>query len=273
MSNKYESATPRKMNLLGKISNWIFLNPVLVYSVGKVGSSSIVNTMRKHGVHEVQPHSLQMSRRGSYFVLPEFRYIEKIYFCFKSWLMKRKTSLYLFSHANKKIKVISLYREPISRNISAFFEQYQYVLDKNINDYATEGLINEFWKHANHDAPLVWFDEEIKKTFNINVFDYPFDKEKGYTVIKKGNVELLLLTMEKVNDLENEIGDFLNIAGFKLAKTNRAEKKPYSEIYKHFKKDLTIEPLYMEKMYESQSVKYFYTAETIASFKTKWTLK
>jgi hypothetical protein len=261
------------MNLLEKLTNWIFLDPVIVYSVGKVGSSSIVNTMRKHGVHEVQPHSLQMSRRGSYFVLPQFTYAEKVYFRFKSWLLRCKTALYLFAQSQKEIKIISLYREPISRNISAFFEQYQYVLAKDINDYETEDLINEFWKHANHDAPLIWFDEEINKTFNINVFDYPFDKHKGYIVIKKGNVKLLLLTMEKMNDLEHEIGDFLNIDDFKLAKTNRAEKKAYSAVYKDFKNDLIIDSAYMDKLYESKSVKYFYTAEKIASFKQKWTLK
>ena len=46
----------------------------------------------------------------------------------------------------------------------------------------------------------------MKEVFGIDVFAYPFDAEKGYTLIKEGNIELLLMKMEKLSELENVIG-------------------------------------------------------------------
>jgi len=266
----YESATPKKLSFFKKISHWYSDNPVLIFSVGKVGSSSISKTLRTINVSEVQPHSLTYSRKGSYFVKPDFTIMEKLFYFIKSKLINLKLFFFKLSKSKKKIKIISLYREPISRNISAFFEQYQYVLEQNIKNYSVDELIDAYWKYTNHDAPVVWFDNELNNAFDINIHDYVFDKDNGYLRIQKGNIDLLLLTMERMDQNEVIIGEFLEVDSFSLTKTNRAERKEYSEIYKEFKETIRIPESYISKLYENKVMDFFYTAETIEKFKSKW---
>ena len=37
-----------------------------------------------------------------------------------------------------------------------------------------------------------WFDEQIKQHLDIDVFQYPFDREKGYIQIEKDGISLFL---------------------------------------------------------------------------------
>ncbi|WP_277053985.1 putative capsular polysaccharide synthesis family protein [Pseudoalteromonas marina] len=270
MLNNYESATPKKMGLLEKVKKWFSSEPIVIFSVGKVGSSSIAKTLREHNISEVQPHSLSFSRKGSYFVLPTFNPLESLFYYLKSNLIKIKTYIFKLSKKHKRIKIISLYREPVSRNISAFFEQYQYVLNNHIDTYSTEELVSAFWKYTNHDAPLKWFDNELKNVFGIDIHDYEFDKGSGYLLVKKGNVDLLLLTMEKMDENSAIIGDFVGIENFKLAKTNRAEKKVYSEQYNHFKKNILIPKDYLNKFYNDPVINFFYSTDDLKKYSNKW---
>ena len=58
--------------------------------------------------------------------------------------------------------------------------------------------------------PLNWFDDQFFDATNINIYDYKFDKEQGYSILKTGAIELLLINSD-LNDFikENLIKRFL----------------------------------------------------------------
>lgn len=265
-----EKATSKKLTTLKKFKHWYLENPVLVYTMGKVGSSTIVNSLRKLKVPEMQPHSLTYSRKGSYFVLPELSRLEKTIWGIKSQLIKVKAQLYLKSKVGKKIKIISLTREPISRNISAFFEQIHHITDRNIEEISTSELIDLFWKFANHQTPLIWFDQEIKELFGIDIFDFEFDKKNGAVIINEGDIQILLMTLEKLKNQEAKLASFLGIEEISLSSTNRSEKKNYNRKYNQFMNQIEIPDNYIKEMYESKYMKHFYTQDEINDFKKKW---
>jgi hypothetical protein len=120
------------------------------------------------------------------------------------------------------------------------------------------------------DIPFIWFDEEFRITTGINIFDYPFDKEKGYVIVKKGRIEVLLMTLEKLNDNEQTIRDFIDDQGFVLTHQNEGSKKWYSDLYADFKKRHYLDHEKLSFYYDNNIIRYFYTDEQIEKFKIGW---
>jgi hypothetical protein len=265
----YDKATARKLSIKEKVNTWIKNDEIiLVYTMGKVGSSTLVNSIREIGQLEIQPHSLVMNKRGTYFVKPDRKLFGIIRDTYKTTTLRIKTSIWKMLTKKKSIKVITLVREPISRNISAFFEQSHYITH-NINELNEKEINDLFWKYANHHAPLNWFDDEIKKVFNIDVYNKPLNKKK-FQRYKEKNVDLLVLRLEDLKSQENIIADFLSAPNFTLVNANVGDNKIYADKYRSFKKNLVVSSSYKDKMYNSKYMKHFYSEEEIQEFYEKY---
>jgi len=223
--------------------------PVFIYQMGKVASSSIYESLNEQyeGV-SLHAHSFSESHTKSV-----------VRFLFK---MNEKEKI--------NIKIISLIREPIARNISAFYENFKRDLGFEFEDnpYSTEELHELFLKDHDHKIPLIWFDHNLLKNFNIDVYQKPFP-EIGYTTFKNDNIEVLLLKHD-LNDKTKEavIGTFLNKDDFTLTNYNIGTSKIYSASYKEFQK-IPIPDWYITKMVDSKYVQHFYSNE-IDDIINKW---
>jgi hypothetical protein len=267
-----EKATPRNLSFFTKVLQWYVKNPILVYTMGKVGSSSIVSTLREYDIEEVQPHSLTLSRRGSYFVVPTRSKAQNIKDKVKSGLLKLKGQVYFSSKRlmGKKIKIVTLTRDPLARTISAYFEQYQYVLKKDINQITTRELIDNFHEFANHKTPHIWFDNEIRTMLGTDVYSVNFDKELGCGEIETNTYNLLIVKMEKLSSLEGVLANYFNVKDFQLKSTNRSEYKVYKEAYDKFKQEVTFSKAYLDFHYNSKYAKHFYTEDELTYFRKRW---
>jgi hypothetical protein len=176
---------------------------------------------------------------------------------------------------NRLSKYITLVREPIARNISAFFQNFARFTGHRVENASQgpEELVSSFFQNYRHTVPLTWFDAEIKKTLGIDVFDHPFPTEKAYQFISRNNFELLILKLE-TNDTTKEkaIKLFLDLEQFTLRRRNTAERKNYSKLYRDFLKHIRFPKDYIDGMYESAYTQHFYTADEIQSFRKKWTM-
>lgn len=268
----YEKATSIKYGFFSKLLIWFFKNPIIIYTVGKVGSSTIANTLRERGIQEVQPHSLWYSNIGGYFVTPKEKKFRKFRNIFKTSTIRFKTKIFLLKIwcFGQEVKVITLYRDPVARNISAFFEQFHHLSDRSIVEYDVSELIDMFWEYTNHSAPIDWFDLELKKVMNVDIYQHELDKNLGFVRFKEGRYDVLVLQMEKLSKLNDEIADFVILPSFKMASTNRSDKKVYADVYRQFKDEICLPQTYLDKMYNTKVVKYFYTDEQILEFYNKW---
>lgn len=250
------------------LENQMFGNPVHVFNAGKVGSKTVVRSCQEHKIIASHAHS----------IIPY-------------WLAdEEKEEIRKIYKNQEKIKIISLVREPISRDISFFFENIW------IDSYCSMGESIEeafdiwmkecLYKINNNSSkfpiwymdmnkPLFkWFDDEIKDLFNIDVFEYPFDVEKGYSIIKKDGVELLLIKLEKLNELSEVVGKFLEKDSFEIYTENDSENKPYVNLYKKFREQLELPKDYFEYYYgEYSKLKHFYSENEIKMFEEKWRKK
>jgi len=241
---------------------------IVVYQMGKVGSRSVADSLRMGGINPVfHVHRMIPSN------------IERV----KNGFRKRNAPplderigrmLYnKISKGKRKAKVITLVREPLSRNISAFFENLQLFIgsDQKDTDYPLKKLIDIFINEYSHEVPLQWFDLELKKATGINVFDYPFPRHKGYMTIEKNNIELLIIKLEIPDALkERAIGDFMHLNKFQLIKKNIAKDRAYSKTYQQFKKTIRLPSAYVQKMLSSKYATHFYNEKEINALWDRW---
>ncbi|OEF99782.1 hypothetical protein BHF71_00985 [Vulcanibacillus modesticaldus] len=262
---------------LKRLSKYLSDDAIIIYQMGKVGSTSIEESIKNYSKNVIHIHSLYSQNAYDHFknyqsikfyVSLKERIRYKIFAYLKRYILRR----------NKRIKIITLVREPISRNISMFFQDIHipiFEIAKFFDNRYEENVNNEmiykmYIDKFNHEYGVDWFDKELKRAFNIDIYDYNFDKEKGFSIIKKDNINLLVIKMEKLNELEKQIGDFLEIEDFKLKNVNISSKKWYADLYKDFKKKFSPSEEYIDTLYNSRYMKHFYSEEEINHFRNKW---
>lgn len=200
--------------------------------MGKVGSTSVEDALPE-GYHF---HTLYNNHPCPYFNL----YIHgKLGSLGKAWFTHPWRRFQLRG-VNAPLKIISLVRDPVKRNLSMFFQDLPYwiaeyvkIVDRETRYSDVEWLWRVYQSIFNHDYCLTWFDREIKRFSGIDVMGESFDTSSGAQLYVKGAVELLLLKTECLNEnkeiLENFVGRSL-----KLNTVNVGEDKWYGSIYKDF---------------------------------------
>jgi hypothetical protein len=127
-------------------------------------------------------------------------------------------------------------------------------------------------KFHEHQMPLTWFDEEIKKVFGIDVFsaDVSVLQEHAFAY-RQGNLDLLVLKTEHINTVaQAALQRFLHLENFSLKQSNVSSEKDYSRLYADFVRSVDLPQEYLVTMYESKYVRYFYTPDEIGRFRARW---
>lgn len=228
--------------------------PLLIYQLGKVGSSSL-----EHSLDPIWPgltvHAHTMNPLdGGTIELNGMR----------DFVVKKRKPLF----------VISLVREPIGRNISAFFENFDREIAKlrSRPNLSIDQMIDVFLSKYDHEIPLRWFDRNMKPDCGIDVYEHPFP-DGGVQIIEQEHVRLLLLRSELDDQTkETSIKDFLGLKEFRLKRINDSAQKAYVETYRLFREKFVPPDAYIEKMYESRYFKHFYAGmkeHFVAAWKRK----
>lgn len=217
---------------------------ILIYQPGKVGSRSLYWSMKGYGKYVLHSHVL----RG----------LE----CEEDTLQRLLEQ--------KSAKVISLVRDPIARRISEMWQNIP-----SVNRYSAMvdfAEIERFYFEEGFEyREFNWFHEELESVLGVNVYDSPFDREEGYAVIQKNNIQILLMKVEKLNALEAVIGRFLNIPDFRLQNKNISGQKRYRFAYQKYIEDFIMSKERLKQIYyENPYMNFFYTEEEINGFYQKW---
>jgi len=222
--------------------------PVFIYQMGKVASSSI-------------HYSLQRQYPGA---VAHAHHIGS-----GNWASEL---FYEWFNLGRTIKIISPVRDPISYNISAFFQNFENITGTPFlhSKLTTDELIQLFLDKNNHDTPLDWFDKNVKKYFNVDIYsDISLgDSAKTY---HHNNVSVLVFRID-IDDAKKEkaIRNFLNLPNFTLHNRNISSQKIYNNDYNEFKKRLKLPSSYLKKMGDSKYFNHFYSKQEISKILSKW---
>lgn len=168
-------------------------------------------------------------------------------------------------------KIITLTREPVDRNISAFYRDLHKYSDVGVLGKFTPALYGNFIKNYSHSWVLNYFDKEFKKSTGVNVYKYPFDITKGWNIIKYKNLEILILRMENISITgKDAFKEFLDIE-FKPTNTNSMREKSHlRDSYRIFRENANFSEKWLNKMYNSKYAKHFYSEVERNAYKKKW---
>ncbi|MFX0091921.1 MAG: putative capsular polysaccharide synthesis family protein [Candidatus Hodarchaeota archaeon] len=243
---------------------------VLIYQMGKVGSNTIKESLWNFDIPAYHFHRL--TRLDN---LPNKKKREAmhVYWIGRYFLRHLKTN-----RDYRKMKIITLVRDPVAKNVSGFFQQIESWYPTLVNQTGSKKLkvkdvLDYFLENFNHDASSDWFDLELKKVFRFDVYGEPFSKTQGYKIYKgNGNhPDILLLKLEKLNECAQEaFKEFLGIKGFRLTNWNLASQRFYYLVYQEFFSSKVLPRSYIEKMYASRSAQHFYTEEELNNFRKRW---
>ncbi|MEZ8281654.1 putative capsular polysaccharide synthesis family protein [Vibrio splendidus] len=232
---------------------------VVIYQMGKVGSSSIERELKKKGIHVIHTHKLYPSD-VFFYDLSRIDKLKKIRTKFHNWLTYQ-----IFKR--KKCKVITIVRDPLKRNLSQMFHHLDLLIYlRNKENTRREVDANElfleiFKKDINLAYATDWFEKEFFPSLDINYNDIFFSKESKCSKIIKHNKEILIIKFEDINNIGEVISDFCNIGEFEIHRANDSKDKWYSSLYRDFSKTLVIDELEYKKMYSGNFYELFYKDE------------
>jgi hypothetical protein len=253
-------------------------NPVYILQMGRVGSVSVSTAVTT----AYQAISLNVPVYHRHYISSFDLIVERILADLEhpspalQFDRQLRDTLLNDIQSGQPIKIISLVRDPVARNVSTFF----YALPQFISDwkekeaqqllFASElSAIFESKQHFIQTA-LNWFDEQIKDAVGLDVYAVPFDKTRGWQIYKQGLIELLVLRMEDLQSTgEDALRKFLNLPHLKMVKVNTGEEREAFELYRRF---LThpVSREYLEMSYSTKLARHFYTDKEIEQFTDRW---
>lgn len=218
---------------------------ILVYQMGKVGSSSLEKSLsgsiHEHSFFGNPPNPTDYYLRNNTLLKIIKSRLKDIV---KVFLIKRR----------KTVKIICPVRPALSRNTSMYFQALPFWLADYQTGYYSRSferdgrkdglyiLFDSFNKNFPHSYPDDWFSSELMKLTGIDVLsDVEINGfDSGYNIYKNGKYEVLViradLLQKKVNVLSDFTGEIVEIEN-----TNISSNKWYSEAYSLFKKDYKME--------------------------------
>jgi len=244
---------------------------LLIHTIGKVGSSSVYSSLQGtiHGNNMYHFHALNENRIKK----EEAYYRSSLKRSIPYHLIKSKIVSELLKEYKGDIKIFSLIREPITRELSSIFQDsFNFSSSINLINEDMQDVINDKIEQMSKELPEIeWFDKEIQSNFGINVYDSDFDVEKGYQFYENGKAKLLLMRIDSLNDRFNEACQlfFSDTQTFYLEKDNISDDKFYNDSYRSMTKKCEISDKQLNGIINSKFVHKFYH-DKITKIKDRW---
>lgn len=229
-------------------------NKVLIWTYGKVGSTSLINNFNTYSGAGETAKNILNNNSELFDQIQCYQFHPN--FCGKYFLDNYDNLL-----------IITVIRNPIDRNISAFWQNVDDMCPdwKNLS---TNEIINNFNQNYNHNHTDQWIKEYFK-TININFDTFIFDTKNKFNEIKDDNNNTILISRyEDIEFMINNVYDkYLNVSN---KKENISKDKIYAEKYSDFKKQYKL-PKELIKLYQNHdTTKKFYSEEEINLFISKY---
>ncbi|MDH3380722.1 MAG: putative capsular polysaccharide synthesis family protein [Gammaproteobacteria bacterium] len=280
---------------IGPFIGW--REPILIYQMGKVGSSSIRNSLFRCGdprtglvlmSHEFLPirnrdaNCLDVEPAYRENVIREIEHERDIFrqYPLKERLRRRfrerayaERILRAYVQTDQPLRVITLVREPVANNVSMFFQQrHRYIRPALAGvDYNPDSDIAVFLERYVHTRPLTWFDAEFRPMLGVDIFATPFPRERGYATIDQGRVRVLILKAELEDEVKaSAISEFLGLNDLEIVRSNVTSDKSFGVQYKKFKRQLRLPVGLLSKLYDSRFATHFYTTTERAQYRLRW---
>ena len=234
-------------------------NAVVVYSMGKVGSSSIFYTLMRALPFSSVYHNHFLSDHWLRTRLPGSPFTRNITLA-KTTLagIKKKRMVYF----------IVPVRDPVARDVSNLFQNAR---NERIDlRSGVDDLIGNLHNDG-HQFFVEWFDTEFKNFSGIDVRGITFDRNKGFSVHQNDTSAYLFVALETVGDkLMGIISDFIGFNVGREFRFNETESKSDSLKFKKIKSAYYLTSELEQAAYNNEVIRAFYSEQQLLRFKKRW---
>ena len=255
--------TRKSITNLYKYKDTLFL----VYSMGKTGSSSVYYTLMRDLPFNKVLHVHFLSKYWYEWFSSKLSKSNK-----KARNQILSDKAYKCIDSKNKVVTITIIRDPFSRSISDYFHSNENIIAKKTDTEIKNEIINSYYIQSNS---LEWFEKDFNSYFQLDIYQKPFDKQKGWTVYDIDNKnKVLLIRIDVLTQSFKSAFSFLTgISINELFITNRREDDDsLSERYKLFKANYAEEKSSVDEKLNSKFVKHFFSEEQIEKLRLKYTL-
>lgn len=180
------------------------------------------------------------------------------------------------------LKIISTFREPVARMISAAFENLDDTLpqlhgrdDDEAMTIISEDL-NRWFRDFNPLTELTaaWFTKELKEVTGIDAYKRPFDHKKGYIRFQEFGADILIMKYERLREIFSPaLSELLETKIPEPVNSNVSEQKHYAGLYKRVLNEYRLDEKTLNRIYNTPFMNHFYTPDEIEKFIRKWSEK
>jgi Putative capsular polysaccharide synthesis protein len=267
---------------------------VLIYQMGKVGSHSILEALARaapqrlalYHVHFLMPDQIEYwwgeaerafggARRVPASIYRSVANAQLLSAQVRHAVARRAPA--------RRIKIISLTREPVAWSVSAFFTMRAWWPPRLAArcdsrsplrpDADLVAAVRDAFFHAFrfHDLPSTWFDTDLNALLNVDVFANRFPHDPGYEVFRAPAADVLLMRTEDLaRSARSALREFLNVDIGALPRVNDTGDHSYAALYSALRESLDAPPAYLDRMYESTYARHFYTDAERLRFRARW---
>ncbi|MER5703737.1 putative capsular polysaccharide synthesis family protein [Micromonospora sp. NPDC002296] len=258
--------------------------PILIYQMGKVGSTSLWETLTRSGipnpvykVHYLSDHGI---REGG----AVFTHLLGVPGTLPHSDAVREVRELLTDEPDRPWKVVSVVRDPIARDVSSFVQLVHFAHPELTRPTIQEDKIAraaslQFAMYSESDSyHSRWFDTEIRDMFGIDVFETPFDHEHRRLRVSRGNVDLMVLRLEDLTaTLSGNLSWFLGVPPSDIPAVYASSRHPEKQapaydpdVYRRIVKRVRVPLARSRPIYESRFARHFYTDDEIGRFAAGW---
>ena len=254
--------------------------PLLVLQMGKVGSSSIYEGLRKsRGIHGLPVFHLHYISEESVAKVVSFYRQRSATYIRHHLLVGKILSDKYASDQIEFTNIITAVREPIARKVSAFFENYPQTHPELLNyvgEEFVERAVAKLHEIFEEEASVIrdlgdkWFQNEIYTPFGLDVFSPPEKIKSGCYGFENEKARLVLFKMEQMTGCFLAGTNWLLGKEIPLGVRNLGSQKTYSSDYQAVKVRLKLRESVVREVLSSRLVNSFYANEKETLVK-KWT--
>lgn len=264
-------------------------NMVFIYTMRKVASTTLTNTLRNNGCIVQKQHCLNPINNKNFCNILRLAGKRKQHWLGDGSRFYRRLNLWNKLPNTHRLRVVSLVRDPLALNISDIFTQIYYEfpeefksLELNDVEKLKDFIVNIMLKrnldsglseyfYSLVEFPKQWFDSELKEVLGIDVFKSTFAKNKGYQFYQGKNTDVLLIRSEDVNKVAiNALNEFLGLNLELLDDRNVTNKMDGAELYRQVKSKIKFSAKFLDEYYAQSYANHFYDKAEIERFKSHW---
>ena len=168
-----------------------------------------------------------------------------------------------------KLEIISGVRESIGLALSNIFQNRAFFVD-DVKNLTIEVCREVLMRPRMFISLENWFDQELSRILDIDVFRTVFPRQKGYAFYENNHARVMVYRFEALCGLPKMLHEFLGCEVPEVVHRNVGSAKGYSDQYAYVREHLPLPAAFIEEKYSTRTMKHFYSDEERRAFALQW---